>query len=164
SRSKKMEAEEKWFDDLSLVGDDPWKFEVRYNTFAGESQPWSYFKGMDIDGNLGLDDCDFNGHLSNSSYPKAVDAARFKAGLTMCPRFFAAGGWMPLAATHFKFIREIPMLTPYEVRMSIGGWDHKWFYIVAKFVTKPKSKKKATNGTTPTNPDDKLSSPPSNGK
>ncbi|KAG6834518.1 hypothetical protein H0H93_009165 [Arthromyces matolae] len=151
SKSKKTEAEEKWFDDISPIGQDPWTFETRYNTFAG------------------LDDCDFNGHLSNSSYPKAVDAARFKAGLAMCSRFFAAGGSTPLAAMHFKFVREIPMLTPYEVRISIGGWDHKWIYLIAKFVTKPKSKKhvasiKTPNGSTPTNPDEKLSSPTSNGK
>jgi hypothetical protein len=31
-----------------------------------------------------------------------------------------------LEAAHFHFIREIPMLTSYEVRISIGAWDGKW--------------------------------------
>ncbi|KAG6846619.1 hypothetical protein H0H93_012814, partial [Arthromyces matolae] len=80
---------------------------------------------------------------------ETLDSARFKAALEMFPRFFAAGGWMALAATHYNFIREIPMLSSYEVRMSIGGWDHKWFYVIAKFVTKPKSKTKVPTTKTP---------------
>ncbi|KAG5350367.1 hypothetical protein C0989_011323 [Termitomyces sp. Mn162] len=109
-----------------------------------------------------IDDSDFNGHLSNSSYAKTMDSARFKAALAMFPRFFVAGGWMALAgtcfppfelsyikltflpATHYNFIREIPMLAPYEVRLSVGSWDQKWIYVVAKFVTKPSKKGKKT--------------------
>ncbi len=33
---------------------------------------------------------------------------------------------MPLAATHYDFIRELPMFAPYEVRLTIHSWDHKW--------------------------------------
>ena len=33
---------------------------------------------------------------------------------------------MPLAATHYHFIREIPMFASYEVRIGIQAWDHKW--------------------------------------
>ncbi|KAJ7469166.1 hypothetical protein FB451DRAFT_1368750 [Mycena latifolia] len=29
-------------------------------------------------------------------------------------------------ATHFHFIREIPMFVPYEVRANVGAWDDKW--------------------------------------
>jgi hypothetical protein len=29
-------------------------------------------------------------------------------------------------ATHFDFIREIPIWAKYEVRITIGAWDHKW--------------------------------------
>jgi hypothetical protein len=33
---------------------------------------------------------------------------------------------MPLAATHYYFIREIPTFASYEVRMSVQAWDQKW--------------------------------------
>lgn len=29
-------------------------------------------------------------------------------------------------ATHYHFLREIPPLVRYEVRLTIGSWDHKW--------------------------------------
>ncbi|KAG5637152.1 hypothetical protein H0H81_005596 [Sphagnurus paluster] len=54
-----------------------------------------------------------------------MDAARFKAALAMFPMFFVAGGWIPLAAT-------------------------EQFYIVAKFVTKPKKGRKKGTPTTST--------------
>ncbi|ELU39645.1 hypothetical protein AG1IA_06326 [Rhizoctonia solani AG-1 IA] len=42
---------------------------------------------------------------------------------------------------HYHYIREIPINAPYEIRMSIGGWEDKWMYFVAKFVTHPKKSK-----------------------
>ncbi|KAG5729440.1 hypothetical protein E4T56_gene6141 [Termitomyces sp. T112] len=126
SKSTKIQAEDEWLDSISPIGGDPLNYFIRYNTRAS------------------IDDSDFNGHLSNSSYAKTMDSARFKAALAMFPRFFVAGGWMALAATHYNFIREIPMLAPYEVRLSVGSWDQKWIYVVAKFVTKPSKKGKKT--------------------
>lgn len=29
-------------------------------------------------------------------------------------------------ATHYHFIREIPFLARYQIRLSIGAWDQKW--------------------------------------
>ena len=43
---------------------------------------------------------DFNAHLSNSSYPRVLDAARFRAAIRIAPTFFRAGGWMPLAGEY----------------------------------------------------------------
>jgi hypothetical protein len=31
-----------------------------------------------------------------------------------------------VGATHYDFIREIPMLASYEVRVSLKAWDQKW--------------------------------------
>ncbi|KAG6907549.1 hypothetical protein DXG01_008535 [Tephrocybe rancida] len=124
SKAGKIKAEDEWLDSISPVGGDPMNYVVRYNTWAG------------------LDDSDFNGHLSNSSYAKTMDSARFKSALAMFPMFFRAGGWMALAATHYSFIREIPMLTSYEIRLTVGAWDQKWIYVIAKFVTKPPKKGK----------------------
>ncbi|KAK7053534.1 peptidase A1 domain-containing protein [Favolaschia claudopus] len=45
-------------------------------------------------------------------------------------------------ATHFFFVREIPMLSRYEVRVSIGAWDDKWIWCVCRFV-KPPSRKES---------------------
>jgi hypothetical protein len=75
------EAEAKWFDSLTPIGTNPFDQVVTYNSWASP------------------DESDFNGHLSNSSYAKTLDAARFKAALSMFPQFFRAGGWMPLAGT-----------------------------------------------------------------
>ncbi|KAJ7846590.1 glycoside hydrolase superfamily [Mycena olivaceomarginata] len=81
--------------------------------------------------------------MSNSSYAKALDSAHFRLTLATFPSIFRCGGWVPLAAMHFHFIREISMLLTYEVRTSIGAWDGKWIWYVCRFV-KPPSKKSTT--------------------
>lgn len=88
-----------------------------------------------------FDEIDFMGHLSNSSYAKNCDAARFKAAVAMFPHFFRAGGWMALSATHYHFLHEIPKFAKYEIRTSIGGWDQKWLYVIGRFITKKDPKK-----------------------
>ncbi|KAI0368027.1 hypothetical protein BV20DRAFT_969882 [Pilatotrama ljubarskyi] len=119
-RQKNLE----WLESLSNVGANPFEMQVTYKCWAGP------------------DDCDFNMHLSNSSYPKHLDAARFKYALACGPTFFRAGGWMGLGATHFSFLREIPMFSNYEMRVGIMSWDQKWLYVVTRYVTKPKNKGK----------------------
>ncbi|KAI0325446.1 hypothetical protein GY45DRAFT_1356733 [Cubamyces sp. BRFM 1775] len=121
-RQKNLE----WLENLSNVGRNPFDMVTVYTNWAGP------------------DDCDFNLHLSNSSYPKHLDAARFKYALQACPTFFRVGGWMGLGATHFTFLREIPMFSHYEMRVSVMSWDNKWIYIVTRYVTKPKGKGKKT--------------------
>ncbi|KAI9445859.1 hypothetical protein BJY52DRAFT_1127893 [Lactarius psammicola] len=93
----------------------------------------------------GPDDCDYNWHLSNSSYPKLLDLARTNSVLYIFPSFVLAGGGIALAGTHFQFLREIPMFARYEVRSQIVGWDHKWLYVVHRFVShhKPASRRSA---------------------
>lgn len=90
------------------------------------------------------DDCDFIGHLSNSSYTTNLDPIRMKAFVEWFPRFFAEGGWAALGGAHYHYIREIPLNASYEIRISVGGWEDKWIYFVAKFVTRPKQKSKAS--------------------
>ncbi|KAF8604534.1 hypothetical protein BDV93DRAFT_522250 [Ceratobasidium sp. AG-I] len=91
------------------------------------------------------DDCDWNGHISNSSYAKNLDPLRMRVCMEWFPAFFGDGGWVGLAAAHYHFIREIPIGASYEVRMSVGGWEHdKWSYLVAKFVTLPATSKKTS--------------------
>ncbi|KAG1854184.1 hypothetical protein DFJ58DRAFT_788562 [Suillus subalutaceus] len=87
-----------------------------------------------------VDDADYNGHLSNSSYAKVLDIARLKLVLKAIPSFARSGGWMALGSTHFHFIREIPFLRSYEIRLSIGAWDHKWMYLIARYVSFPKNR------------------------
>ncbi|KAF8147820.1 hypothetical protein B0H34DRAFT_669212, partial [Crassisporium funariophilum] len=124
SPATKLRMEEKWLDSIAPVGQNPLKMVVPYKTWAS------------------LDDSDFNGHLSNSSYCKILDSARFKAAVDMFPMFFPTGGWMALAGTHCYFVREIPMLSSYEIRTSIAAWDQKWIYVLSKFVRKSDGKKK----------------------
>ncbi|KAF9005136.1 hypothetical protein BDQ17DRAFT_1353889 [Cyathus striatus] len=124
SKAEKAKADEDWFDSITPIGESPFGTVITYHSRAT------------------LDESDFNGHLSNSSYPKTLDCARMKTALEMFPRLFTPGGWIPLAETHFHFVREIPILSPYEVRISMGSWDQKWVYVVGKFVTLPKNKSK----------------------
>ncbi|OJA19425.1 hypothetical protein AZE42_02279 [Rhizopogon vesiculosus] len=88
-----------------------------------------------------VDDSDYNGHLSNSSYAKALDAARLKLVLKAFPAFARSGGWMALGSTHYHFIQEIPFHARYQIRLSIGAWDHKWMFVIARYVTFPKNRR-----------------------
>ncbi|KAJ7617246.1 hypothetical protein FB45DRAFT_933726 [Roridomyces roridus] len=97
---------------------------------------------------VGPDDGDFNMHMSNSSYGRALDNARFQFAAAVTPNIYRSLGWMPLAATHYHFIREIPLFGTYEVRTSIGGWDNKWIWLVSRFVKPPKNSKRRANQTT----------------
>lgn len=55
-----------------------------------------------------------------------LDRARFDYAVENFTQFLRLGGTIPLAGVHSHFIREIPMLSSYEVRTSIGAWDEKW--------------------------------------
>ncbi|TEB27137.1 hypothetical protein FA13DRAFT_960169 [Coprinellus micaceus] len=132
SKEKQIRLEDEWYNSITPIGAHPLEKEVSYRAWAS------------------LDESDFNGHLSNSSYAKTLDAVRFKAAIVYFPNLFRERGWIPLAATHFHFIREIPILAPYEIRSRIVAWDQKWFYIVHRFVTKPKKNAKKQIAATPT--------------
>ncbi|EAU87237.2 hypothetical protein CC1G_12455 [Coprinopsis cinerea okayama7 len=112
--------EEEWIDTVPLVGISPFEWRNVYRTRAT------------------IDECDFNIHLSNSSYAKILDASRLECVVTLFPVFFRSGGAMALGATHFHFMREIPPFQDFEIRSYIGSWDRKWLYLVSKYVTKPK--------------------------
>ncbi|KAJ3981071.1 hypothetical protein F5890DRAFT_1537864 [Lentinula detonsa] len=126
SKSAKEKAFERWMDALTPVGATPFHSTV--------FRSWASF-----------DESDYNFHLSNSSYAKALDAARFKLACQLLPKFLVAGGVIPLAGTHFQFVREIPILAKYEVRVTLEAWDEKWIYIVCRFVSKPKVKSRKSN-------------------
>lgn len=50
----------------------------------------------------------------------------------------STGAKMLLGAGYFNFIREIPLKRSFEIRFTIGGWDEKWVYLTAVFVSYPK--------------------------
>ncbi|KAJ7846595.1 hypothetical protein B0H14DRAFT_2510622 [Mycena olivaceomarginata] len=128
-KEKKRLALMAWYEAHLPIGVHPFRAE------------WAYTR------RVGFDETDFNLHMSNSSYAKALDSARFRLALATFPSIFRTGGWVALAATHFHFIREIPMLSTYEVRTSIGAWDGKWIWYVSRFVKLPSKKSKAKSGT-----------------
>ncbi|KAG8779596.1 hypothetical protein FRC12_024048 [Ceratobasidium sp. 428] len=97
------------------------------------------------------DDCDWNGHMSNSSYAKNLDPVRMRVCAEWFPALFADGGWIGLAGAHYHFIREIPVGARYEVRLTVGGWEKKWAYLVAKFVTYPTKTKSKSHTSTKSN-------------
>lgn len=73
-----------------------------------------------------IDECDFNGHLSNSSYAKRLDFARSEFAAQRFLRGAMDGAWVALGGTSFRYHKEIPMGGEYRVRMRIVGWDEKW--------------------------------------
>ncbi|TEB27168.1 hypothetical protein FA13DRAFT_1691588 [Coprinellus micaceus] len=111
--------EDRWLDTVPLVGTSPFEYRDTFRTRAT------------------LDECDYNIHLSNSSYAKVLDIARFESVVRLFPLLFRSGAGMALGASHFHFIKEIPALQEFEIRTSIGSWDHKWLYMVSKFVSRP---------------------------
>ncbi|KZT67856.1 hypothetical protein DAEQUDRAFT_728628 [Daedalea quercina L-15889] len=128
SKRVKQRVKAKWLGDLCPVGLDPLELVHTWKSWASP------------------DDSDFNLHLSNSCYAKSLDCVRLEAALKCFPTLFRAGGWMALGATHYNFLREIPILSPYEVRVRIAAWDNKWVYIVARYVTHPRKKSKKNHG------------------
>ncbi|SGY43989.1 BQ5605_C001g00099 [Microbotryum silenes-dioicae] len=98
------------------------------------------------------DASDWNMHLSNSSYAKACDVARFK---WLCDVVSSNSGlekdeediWSPLAQTAFYFHREIPIFASYEIDVHVVAWDDKWLYYVCRFTTPPKNKKTSSERT-----------------
>ncbi|KZT67849.1 hypothetical protein DAEQUDRAFT_672424 [Daedalea quercina L-15889] len=116
----KWSARTRWLVEHCPVGLDPLSYVHTWRSWASP------------------DDCDFNLHLSNSCYAKNLDCVRVDAALTCFPTLFRTGGWLALGATHYSFLREIPMFSPYEVRMQIAAWDSKWIFIVARYVTHPR--------------------------
>ncbi|KAG6333978.1 hypothetical protein ID866_5114 [Astraeus odoratus] len=108
-----------------------------------------------------IDDADMFGmHLSNSSYAKALDSARLRIMWKAFPAWGVSRGVIALGATHYHFIREIPLFARYEVRISIVSWDSKWMYLIARYVTRPKGRRGTKISTTTSNRNALLHSQP----
>ncbi|KAG9310777.1 hypothetical protein JVU11DRAFT_8626 [Chiua virens] len=121
SKKGRMRALVAWWESLSPVGASPFESSTVYGRWAS------------------IDDIDMFGfHLSNSSYSKAP---RTKAAVKWFPTWGHSGGHLALGATHYHFLREIAPLVRYEVRLTIGSWDHKWLYLVARYVTLPRQRR-----------------------
>lgn len=86
---------------------------------------------------VSIDSGDWNLHLSNASYPKALDTARFQWLLEIFGIAMGEGLTIPLASTTFAFFKEIPMLSTYDIDLTIVSYDAKWIYYVAKFTSAP---------------------------
>ncbi|KAJ7429803.1 hypothetical protein B0H11DRAFT_2211868 [Mycena galericulata] len=121
SKKRTDAAFDAWFEARLPIGQHPFRTRWYYTSWVS------------------LDDGDFNLHMSNSSYAKVLDTARFRLALKAFPNLFRSGAWIALAATHYHFIREIPLFARYEVRTNIGAWDGKWIWFVSRFVKPPSS-------------------------
>ena len=60
------------------------------------------------------------------SYAKNVDAARMQWAIDVILPSFRTGIHMALGATHYVFIKEIPLGSEYVMETRAGGWDEKW--------------------------------------
>ncbi|KAL7423784.1 hypothetical protein Q5752_001368 [Cryptotrichosporon argae] len=89
-----------------------------------------------------LDDCDYNLHLSNSCYAKNSDAARMKYCIDGFAPVYYTGVHTPLAATHWQYLKEIPMGSEYTMETRLAGWGDKWLYLVTEFIIYPRPGKR----------------------
>ncbi|GAA5841344.1 hypothetical protein JCM3766R1_005038 [Sporobolomyces carnicolor] len=89
-------------------------------------------------GRVSWSETDYNWHMSNSSYGKVADSARFAWLLELIGPAFGESVWSPLAATSYTFFREIPAGAAYEIEVKLISYDSKWIYYVAKFTTAPR--------------------------
>ncbi|KAJ7247099.1 hypothetical protein C8J57DRAFT_1241247 [Mycena rebaudengoi] len=135
-RADQQKAVQAWYEKRLPIGEHPFRWSMRCTSWVS------------------IDDADFNMHMSNSSYAKCLDSLRLP--LAKLPNLFRAGAWIPLAATHYHFVREIPIFARYEIRTTIGAWDDKWIWTIHRFVTpskKSKSKPKYAIESTPSHAD-----------
>nr|ODO03785.1 hypothetical protein L204_00124 [Cryptococcus depauperatus CBS 7855] len=97
----------------------------------------------------GVDDCDYNMHLSNSSYAKNSDVIKMDFCIQAMSPVFSSGAHMALGATHYNFFREIPIGAKYTIETYIVGWDEKWcwtgdrFFVACEFLVYPKKTSRA---------------------
>ncbi|KAJ7723094.1 hypothetical protein DFH07DRAFT_856206 [Mycena maculata] len=119
----------KYIKATSPIGKNPFEVVIILNEWAGP------------------DDCDFLGHLSNSAYAKILDEARMKLCIENLRPFMMAGGWMPLAGADYAYVAEIPILSRYQIRTRVAGFDNKWVYVHSEFITTPGGPKNAPPGT-----------------
>ena len=96
----------------------------------------SLYSPLDIDDELTLSfrvralDCDGLRVMTASHYPKYMDLARWalvtRKGFT---RAAIRNGWAPTVGSQ-KIIYSKPLKrwSPFKVRVSLAGWDDKWFY------------------------------------
>ncbi|KAJ3513896.1 hypothetical protein NLJ89_g2692 [Agrocybe chaxingu] len=120
SRFEKLKLEDAWLDSITPVGENPFTMVVPYKTWASEScGPFFHTFGL-----------------------LTSEQVLTRAAVNLFPMYLRSGGWIALAATHYHFIREIPMLASYEIRSTIAAWDQKWLYVMSRYVRKPDGKKK----------------------
>jgi acyl-CoA thioesterase FadM len=73
-----------------------------------------------------FDDCDWNMHMSNSSYAKILDYARIAFLSKRLIKSHFDGIHFALGGSTYIFHAEIPLLAKYEVETFFGAWDEKW--------------------------------------
>ncbi|SPO30206.1 uncharacterized protein UTRI_05670 [Ustilago trichophora] len=118
------------------------KTELTYTPSEPQLNPQRLPFGLDIFTDVSshnfiatLDECDWNGHLSNSSYSKSLDYTRMAHNSPRFLKMYYDGGWVALGGSGFNFHREIPLLARYTIKMSVEAWDDKWMYVVGRFVS-----------------------------
>lgn len=98
--------------------------------------PHRLFKTMREQYQAGVDDLDFNLHMSNSSYNKILDYAR--------TQFFARHFlevlrreklYLPNAGVVSLYHRQIEPFTTYTVETRLLSFDTKWIFIAHRFVS-----------------------------
>ncbi len=80
-------------------------------------------------------------HLSNSSYNRLLDFVRMGHIARTFVRVASDGGRIALGGAAYTYHREVPIFASFEIKVHLAGWDQKWLYLVAQFVSpeKPQS-------------------------
>ena len=64
--------------------------------------------------------------LTGRCYAKNADASRMKWCIDAMAPIFTPGCHMALGASHYVFIKEVPLGHEYVMETRMGGWDDKW--------------------------------------
>lgn len=80
-------------------------------------------------------DCDENLHVNNGRYLRLMDYGR----LALVTRLGIAQAMVRnkwgavVGAVEMEFLKEIPLLSSFEIVTRIVGWDEKWFFMEQRF-------------------------------
>ncbi|GAA5957012.1 hypothetical protein JCM8115_003931 [Rhodotorula mucilaginosa] len=80
----------------------------------------------------------FGYHLSNSSFAVCLDHVRGPFAVQLVGEAYGIDGMtFALGGTAFDYLKEIPVMSKFEVENRLLGYDRKWLYVSTTFQSRP---------------------------
>ena len=83
---------------------------------------------------------DYNIHMNNAKYMKKMEHARWAhiTDMGWFYKLFKTKLNLVISSMEITFIRELSLMTPFEIHSKFLTWDEKYIYIEQKFMVKGK--------------------------